>query len=506
MTFSTPSRSLLLAALALLPCLTSCSEGGGQERKNVILVTLDTTRPDFFGSWGAEGDLTPRLDELAAEGARFSMAVSASAVTPVSHASILTGRTPYGHGLRVLTAKSGFSLPGDVPTLATQLKRRGYATAAVHSAFPVSRIFGLDRSFDVYEDMSNVKLEDKQDGGQGWNVLEGQRRSDKTTDMVLDFLASTSEPFFLWIHYWDPHDMGLLPDPEFLTGDRRVTAEPNTMAYWRQIYGLEISYVDSEFGRVLDALRESGRYDQTLIAVIADHGEGLDDGQERHGWAAHRILYQEQIHVPLIVRIPGGPSGVVVDDLVRSIDVFPTLLDYLDVAPEGEVDGRSLRPLMEGGSDAPRVAYADQINLWDTNAKMVEKRPQAAFLHMAMDARYKLIYRPSHPEDSELYDYRADPLELEDLFHEPLHRDARVRLLEDLAEREGWVLVPFTEGEGMTAADREKLAKLGYTEGAEAGEVPWDWICPRDWSRTAQEGPCPTCGRRRLPAKRAAQD
>lgn len=472
--------------------------------QNVILVTLDTTRPDFFGSFGAPGNLTPRMDALAEEGARFSMAVSASAVTPVSHASILTGRTPPGHGLRVLSAQSGFRLPEDVPTLATILKRRGYTTGAVHSAFPVSRVFGFDRAFDVYEDMSNVAMQEKAGGGEGWDVAQGQRRSDKTTDRVLDFLARTEEPFFLWIHYWDPHDMVLIPERSFLQGEHRITAEPNTKAFWRQMYGLELSYVDHEFGRVLDALRESGRYEDTLIAVIADHGEGLDDGMERHDWGAHRILYQEQVHVPLILRVPGGPSGVVVDDLVRSIDVLPTLLDYLDVAPDGEIEGRSLRGLMEGRAEAPRVAYADQINLWDTNAKMVETRPKAAFLHMAMDERYKLIYRPSDPEQSELYDYRADPLELRDLFHDPAHAEARVRLMGELARRAGWVLKPFSEGEGLSEADRQKLAELGYTAGAEAEELPWDWICPVDGQRTGQEGPCPKCGAARLPARRPA--
>lgn len=432
------------------------------------------------------------------------MAVSASAVTPVSHASILTGQPPYSHGLRILAGPSGFRLPESVPTLASTLARRGYTTAAIHSAFPVSRLYGFERDFDVYEDLSNVSLESKVGGDQGWDVTKGQRRSDQTTDMVLDFLATCEDPFFLWIHYWDPHDMVLTPDAEFLR-EHRPTSPPETLAFWREMYGIEISYVDREFGRVLSALRDSGRYDDTLIAVISDHGEGLDDGEARHGWRAHRILYQEQVHVPLILRVPGAPAGVVVDDLVRSIDVFPTILDYLDIAPLEAVEGRSLRALMEGRADEPRIAYADQINGWDANAAMVAKRPKADFLHMAMDGTYKLIYRPSFPDQSELFDYRQDPGELKDLFHDPAHASDRQRLLGELATRAGWVLAPFpaADGAGMSERDLATLNNLGYTGGGAApDEALWEWICPLEWTRHEAPGPCPQCGRACLPARK----
>ncbi|HIG10198.1 MAG: sulfatase [bacterium] len=499
------SRSVLLAA-GLSQILVACG-GAPEGPRNVILVTLDTTRPDFFGCYGASGDLTPRLDALAQGGARFDMAISASAVTPVSHASILTGQLPYQHGLRVLAAPGGFRLPETVPTLASILGARGYTTAAIHSAFPVSRIYGFERGFDLFEDLSNVDLEQKQDGGQGWDVSRGQRRSDQTSDMAIRFLQDCDEPFFLWLHYWDPHDMVLTPDKEFMAG-REPTSPADTMAFWREMYALEISYVDREFGRVLDALEEGGRDRDTLIAVISDHGEGLDDGERRHGWRAHRILYQEQVHVPLILAVPGGPRGLVVDSLVRSIDVFPTVLDYLDVAPPAGVEGLSLRPLLEGRKDAPRMAYADQINGWDANAGMVRHRPQADFLHMAMDDTYKLIYRPSFPDQSELYNYRRDPGEILDLFGREEFRATRVALLSDLAARAGWVLAPFqADGEPMSERDRAILQKLGYTgDGEAASEALWEWLCPADWTRHGDPGPCPRCGAACLPAAAGRQE
>ena len=503
-------RALPTIAICLglwLPVL-SCSDVGA-ERRNVVLVTLDTTRPDFFGAWGSEGDPTLHFDALAEEGVRFAMAVSASAVTPVSHASILTGQNPYTHRLRILAGQSGFRLPEEMPTLATTLHGYGYRTAAIHSAFPVSGIYGFDRGFDRFEEVIGSGLQDKADGAMGWDVMVGQRRSDETTERALDFLREVEEPFFLWIHYWDPHDPGLLPPDEFLRGKAPFGEDGRPIYGTRELYAAEVSYVDEQFGRVVRRLKERGFFDRTILTVVADHGEGLDDGLARHGWAAHRILYQEQIHVPLIVRIPGTRQGREVEALVRTIDIFPTLLDYLDVAPPGSVEGRSLRPLIEGARDEDRIAYADQINLWDANAGLVEQRPKADFLHVAMDDRWKLIYRPSYPEDSELYDYRADPGELKDLF--AVEQEIATRLMTELAERAGWVLVPFTAdgtGEGMSARNLSILNELGYTQGDFPTEPVrldghWEWLCPQDRLRHEGEGPCPRCGGECLPAARA---
>ncbi len=523
-TGSTPQRPMRAPRLPLLPALVAAlvlsacggSAGAPEGPINVVLVTLDTTRADFLGAWGRAGDPTPNLDRLAAEGVRFANAVSTSAVTPVSHASILTGRTQERHGLRILAGAGGFRLPEDVPTFATTFKARGYATAAIHSAFPVSSVYGFDRGFDLFEEVvpSSGGLDTKEDGSVGWDVSTGQRRSDVTTDRVLEFLAATDEPFFLWIHYWDPHDYRYFPPREFI-GDRVQLSDqdlpvlPDGRPRWdSETYGLEISYVDQEFGRVLDALRADGRYDRTAIAVVADHGEGMEDGFRKHGWGAHRILYQEQIHVPLILRIPGASSGKTVERLVSAVDILPTVLDYLDVAPEGELGGRSLRPLMEGDPDAaPSVyAYADQINLWDANAKMLERRPQADFLHVLMDDEWKLIYRPRQPETSELYAYRTDVDEQQNLFGE--RREVSRRMLIELARRDAWVLAPpAAGGEGMSEAQMKALGNLGYTEGGvelspEEIAGMWRWLCPETWHYLEEPGPCPEHGTPTLPARR----
>jgi arylsulfatase A-like enzyme len=465
-----PAIGLAVAALALAACR--------EERKlpPVVLVTLDTTRADFFGAHGRAGDPTPHFDALAAKGVWFERAVTSSAVTPVAHASILSGTYQFRHGLRVLSAAGGYRMRPDIPTITSSLRARGYRTAAVHSAFPVSDHFGLGRDFEHFD---SIELDLA--GGRAWDVLGGQRRSDRTTDRVLSLLEEEDDrPLFLWVHYWDPHDVELLPPARFLPRDL-PRLEDGTILPSSRVYQAELTFVDLQFGRLMAALEEHDLADDALIVVTADHGEGLEDGLERHGWFFHRILYQEQMHVPLIVKPPRSRSGRRVADLVRTVDVYPTVLDYVGLPLPGELDGRSLRALAEGRRDAPRTAYADQINLFDSNAQMLLYRPQAAFIFAALEDRWKLIYRPLAPETSELFDLHADPLELVDLFQterEVVHRLARI-----LRDHEGWVFEPLPADPHATpemrAAANAALTALGYTGGDEGTGLGRD--ASEDW-------------------------
>ena len=328
----------------LLAC--ACGAGGG-ERPNVVLITMDTTRADYLSCYGHAGvggqPTTPNLDRLAAEGTRFELAMSTAAVTPVAHAAILTGRFNRDHGVRVIYAGSGFRLGENVPTLATELQAAGYTTLAVHSAFPVSPYFGLTRGFDVV-DSFDAEMEVDTNNQAAWDQ-QNTRRSDETIERTLDALGDARTPFFLWIHLWDPHDTIQVPESRFMPPDeelfelgpdgkplRDANGKPVLKRPMTGLYAAEIRYMDHQIGKLFEALRERGLWDDTLVAVTADHGQGLGE----HDWAAHRILYQEQIHVPLILRLPGDPGetgGRVVDDLVRSVDIAPTVLDYAGLAP-----------------------------------------------------------------------------------------------------------------------------------------------------------------------------
>ena len=496
-------RMLSLALLALTAC------GGGEQKPNVVLITMDTTRADYLSCYGfpLRPPTTPVLDRLASQGTRFDLAMSTAAVTPVSHASILTGRTNREHGVRVIFAGSGFRLGDDVPTLATRFKRAGYATIAVHSAFPVSPYFGLTRGFDVVQSfdtaVKQVVVDDEQQFRWDQNF---PRRSDVTMNIVLEEVRAAQEPFFLWIHLWDPHDTiqmpprSFLPPPEQMfetdpAGQVIVDAEgvPKLRRPMRALYAAEIRYMDAQIGRLFTQLQQAGRWDDTIVAVTADHGQGLQD----HGWAAHRILYQEQIRVPLIVKVPGLKQKRVVRDLTRTIDIAPTLLDYAGVAGLDGIGGRSLRPLIEKLGDEPRIAFADQVNGYDLNARMVKKRPKDDFTYMAMDRRWKLTWRPNHPDDSELYDLELDPTEANNLWAWD-HPEA-LRLKRELAGERPWVTAPFPTEQG--GADQETALKvlegIGYTGGEEDGvpaDLAWEYVCPEHYQqRSATLGRCRDC-------------
>jgi len=479
-----PSAHLPLLVLTLslvlgLACTPEKPGSGVSNSLNVVLITLDTTRADYLSSYGYAEITTPNLDRLAARGTRFEHAVATASVTPVSHASILTGLDNHRHGLRVLSAAGGFRLDPAVPTLATLLRQRGYSTAAVHSAFPVSAHFGLDQGFDTFDSFdATINVSEGERVKHSWSQSQFQRRSDETTDLVLDHLQSLDEPFLIWVHYWDPHDRGRLPPKEFLPepSDSDDDGHPDAVEKRKRVYAAEIRYMDSQIGRLFDALDERGLTDTTMIFVVADHGQGLGD----HKWNFHRLLYREQIRVPLIATIPDHRQVPVVDSLVRTVDIVPTILDYLGIDADIRASGSSLRGLIEGQPEPPRVAIADQINGFDLNASMVEKRPLDDFLYSAIDSEWKLIYRPTHPARSELFDLNRDPDETVNLFGQ--RPEQELRLLQELARNRPWVLEPFApdpEADDLEAA-QAALTALGYLGGSDEAvtELDWEWFCP----------------------------
>jgi len=219
----------------------------------------------------------------------------------------------------------------------------------------------------------------------------------------------------------------------------------------------EVAFVDRQYGRLIKKLEAMGRYDNTLIVVVADHGQGLGE----HDWWAHRILYQEQLHVPLIVRVPGWPTGRRVDDLVRTVDVYPTILETLGIGFPRPVSGRSLEPLIHGRRDEPRLAYADALNRFDTNASMVQRRPRDGNLYCVMDETWKLIWRHDEPKGGELYNIVDDPDEADNLFTESHPQVQRLHAV--LAAQNPFRTQPFPdEGREEDQKAIDALRELGY--------------------------------------------
>jgi arylsulfatase A-like enzyme len=442
---------LRAAALALL--LAGCGLACGRDPidANLLLVTLDTTRPDHLGCYGYERDTSPSLDRLAADALVYTRAFSTSSWTLPAHASLFTGMFPSSHGARIdphgplILADalrnadhlrhyraSGLS-PGQV-TLAEILGAHGFATAAVIGGPWMKRLFGLDRGFQHYDER---KI----------STLKGRSAAD-VTDGALEWLdARGDERFFLFLNYYDPH--APYEDPEghgnrFLPpgAERPGKGKPVTRRVLEALYDGEIRYMDEHFGRLLESLRARGLYDDTWIIVGADHGELLGEHSDvGHG----RTLYQEEIRVPLIVKFPAGTGRSGRDDApIQLTDVFALVLEGFGIPlpPEvREADGR-------------RPVFAEVYPL-----EVIGQRGDWRVL-LAGDLKFHWNSRGNHL----LFDLGEDPGEANSLAQSDPERVQRME-----RELEGFLAglpKPMPQGEVREVDEetRRALRNLGYLE------------------------------------------
>lgn len=399
---------------------------------SILLITLDTTRADRLGSYGYQGARTPNLDRLARDGVRFERALSPVPLTLPAHASLMTGRQPFSHGVR---NNGHFVLPDDVPTLASLLAARGYDTAAFVSSFVLDRQFGLARGFARYDD----GLDQAPPGTA--TPLESERRGDRTLAAAESWLrepgrGQAGRPYFLWLHLYDPHEPYAPPSPF----REQLAGHP---------YDGEIAFDDALIGRLL-ATSGYGTGASPLVVVAGDHGESLGE----HGESTHGLfVYEAALRVPLIVSWPGVLAPAVVARTVRLIDVAPTLTDLVGAGGIDGVEGESLRPLFsgQGSVDEPPPAYAETY--------FPQHFMQWAPLRAIEAGRWKYIDAP----EPELYDMQADRAEQRNLAgDEPARTASLKRALEGMTGT----------GSGrqaatpLTAEARERLASLGYLSAA----------------------------------------
>ena len=285
--------------------------------KSVLLITIDTLRADHVGAYGYANAHTPTLDAIAHDGTRFANAFATAPITLTSHASLMSGRYPPGHGAR----HNGIAVNPTVPTLATTLKTAGFTTAAFVSAFPLDKRFGLNRGFDVYDD----ELPRGSDGRP-----QNERAGSETVSRAAAWLQThRDQKFFLWVHLFDPH--APYGDP----------AAPGKTVIQR--YDEEITTADREVGRLLDTLGAASA--STLIVAAADHGEAFGE----HGELGHSLfVYDTTLHVPLVMKGPGVKAGQTIADVVSLVDVAPTILSKLALPAmdsDGQVLGSAARPI-----------------------------------------------------------------------------------------------------------------------------------------------------------------
>jgi arylsulfatase A-like enzyme len=431
-------------------------------RASVLRITLDTTRADHLGCYGYEPTVSPNLDRLASQGTLFTQAIAQAAVTPVSHASILTGLNPFSHGLRVMHGVSQNRLSDSRVTLAEVLKSQGYQTAAFVSAFPVSERFGLHQGFDSFDADFLRDPVDRIVTKQGVvNTGANQRHGGDTTNRALRWLDQARTPYFLWVHYFDPHDARVLPPPEFTQRyDELWKSVRGVRDVLRSIYAMEISYMDLQIGRLLDELESKDQLRNMIVVVVADHGEGLGD----HDWWTHGILYQEQVRVPLVILAPSRAAGRRVEYVVRTVDVMPTILELVGLNPNRirKMEGRSLVPLLEGETIDPRyVAYSDSLNMLTYRVHKEVADTKDDLLFSVTQGDWKYIHHLLRTQESELYRLSEDPRELENLIESHPQDATRMRELLDSFDAFPEELTSSSE---MSSEDIEQLRALGYIE------------------------------------------
>ncbi len=422
------ASSLLLGSGCASPESSSqAHRTAAKKPRHLLLVTIDTLRADHLGCYGYRPAQTPNLDSIAARGLRFTQATTVMPLTLPAHSSLLTGTYPAFHGVR---DNGGFYLGEEQLTLAEILKAEGYRTGGFVGAFVLDSRWGIAQGFDrFFDDFDLTEF----DGAPGMDAI--QRPGALVVDQALEWLAEdVAEPFFAWVHLYDPHTPYEAPEPF-----RSRFPQTRTGAY-----DAEIAAADSQVGRLLESLEQSGRLQETLVVVMADHGEMLGEHEElTHGF----FIYDGAVRIPWLMAGPGLPP-LSLDSQVRIIDAMPTMLAQLEIEAPKAMQGVDLTPLIHGEgrrlvalseSWFPRYHYG-----WSE-------------LQSIQDGRYKFIRAPQR----ELYDLAADPMEANNLALQDSPRaDAMEAALERLlsevsaaTERAPKAIDPETE---------EKLRALGY--------------------------------------------
>ena len=412
------------------------------KRLNLVLITLDTARADAFGAYGQALPTSPEIDRMAQEGVLFEDAMTASPSTLPSHATIMTGLLPFAHGVR---SNTGYVLGEEQTTLAEILTGRGYTTSAEIAAPVIGRHTRLDQGFRNYREPSDYDIERKKifvadpKAKNGRRLVEAHDRDGfDITKHGLEFIErnrANDRPFFLWLHYFDPHIVYQAP-AAFRAG------------FEKSAYHAEIRYTDHQVGRILTALRQTGLRERTLVVLTSDHGEGLDE----HGESTHSFfVYESTMRVPLVLWGPDSiPQGQRIKTPVRTADITPTVLNWLGIPSPPALHGQSLRPLVERKTNAkaPGPGYGESVE------------PLALFGSSMLRALRIDEWKYIHKLEPELYRVDQDPGELENLAS--LHPD-RVQEMRD-ALRELVRTGEKSRGArtALDQAQRAQLQALGY--------------------------------------------
>lgn len=480
------TRLVASAALlaGLMPAISADSRAHAAEQPHVIFISIDTLRADHLGCYGYERETSPRIDAFAEESVRFEQAFSQASWTLPSHMSMMTSQYPHVHGVE----NDGMSLSRDATTLAMVLGDEGYHTAAFVSWVYLGKRFGFHKGFREFTEL--LPPADKVD-----SATTAAFKAAQVTDKAIAWLKKKEhrKPFFLFVHYFDPHINYDAPEPfkkmfdpdydgpegvgtfgwlrKYIKGvhEKPNKIEPRPLQHAIALYDGEIRYTDTHVGRLFDAIDGTVGLENCLIVLTSDHGEEFNEhgSMEGHQWT----LYEEVVHVPLIIRAPDrAAAGAVVRRPVELIDIATTILAWLDIEAPPTFQGEDLKPWMDGRTErvADTLAYGE-----------IDRFNKKQFLRTD---RYKLIHTDDIGKNKrgvpvqagyELYDIREDPTEQRNLFND----------LPDVAGSLMWVLEQHRRSrpEAVSAPSRrrperevklsahelERLRSLGYVGGDE---------------------------------------
>lgn len=446
------------------------------ERRNpdVLVITVDTLRADRLGCYGFEAAQTPNIDRLSREGVRVEHAVAPAPITMPSHTSIFTGLDPPAHGVR---DNGTYPVPQEIETLAERLQGAGYQTQAFVSAEVLHSRYGLDQGFDGYDDELWSEA--------GPTDFKRQERSGKKTmDRVLQWLSQRTgsmDPFFLWVHLFDPHQPYNPPASE-------IQGAPT-------LYDGEIAFVDRQIGRLIEALEAKGALDETIVVFTSDHGESLGE----HGEETHAVfIYESTIRVPLLLRYPPKlPAGKVHTQSVRSVDLMPTILGLAD-QPPGKVQGSDLSKALVGATPPPALPqYSESLY------------PELAFGMAPLQGVRLEDWTYIRAPRAELYDRATDPMEARNLLDLPMDAPGAAEAIRKADELDQLLSKLIEEGRSFDFVAQPQpldedtvkmLQALGYMEDTEApgalrGMDPKDGVPiyrkVSEAFRLARDGNCP---------------
>jgi len=476
---------VLSTVLGAVLGLAACSSDRTSKRSNILLITIDTLRADHLSSYGYPRETSPVLDRLARDGVRFDQPAVQWPKTGPSFASMMTSTYPKNNGI---VRKVGIPVPEDFNMLAEMLQGQGYQTLAVVSNGALGSDFNFDQGFDRYVE--------------SWNEEPPAPGIDTTGAITVTALArqlleeiSPERPFFLWVHYLDPHFpysppgefRDLFQNDEYFEPNRQIRVDlertkrdtfgigrdqvldgHDDLSFYIARYDAEIVHADAEIGRLLNAARGQGLLRDTLTIVTSDHGESL--AEHEYYFDHGRYGFQTCLRVPLIFHYPGVIAPAVDPDPVELLDLAPTILEFAGVELGGGrwLQGRSLKPRLEGSRlDPGRPIYAfseagyGRQDMWqriirNRRYKFADSREGNAQRHMSggLGKRYAL------------YDLEVDPGEIDNLV------DAMPEMAEEmLALVTRWYETPFDAIGGssgdvgeMDDATRAQLKALGYLD------------------------------------------